>query len=577
MVGRLLLIASLALVGSALVAPAASAGGGGLPGGAQGVSLPGSPHRYVAVSPRLETPLTVVERIAVDGGTIDRWWYLRGNYFVPAVAYDGSGGGLSADGRTLVLARFTRAYPPRTTSFAVLDTAVHLSHPRRSGEHRPQHAVTRFRLRGTFGFDAISPDGSRIYLTHLLAPRSPYVVYEVRAFDVASGRLLPEPIVDPEEPAEKMQGLPVSRATSRDGRWAYTLYDGAGGEPFLHALDTVRGRAVCVDLPQLADRREPFALRLRLEEDGHRLTVLGPRGRGGPVRPLAEIDTESFAISQPQPVATTSSRPGLPWLWLGVVAAVLGLTGDDPAPARTAAGPTPADSRLVAFTQTPRRPGNLLGRYDVLARSAGGRPIELRQIGDPAIDGELLVFGCVHGDECGASRIQPLTNGCPDPHADIYLVPNLDPDGAARGSRLNGRGVDLNRNFGAGWRPIGRRWSPQYSGPRPFSEPETRLAARIVRGVGPEATIWFHQYGGRRPFVRAWGQSTPVARRFARLARMPFRLMSWPAGTGPNWQNHRFPGIASFVVELPRGKLGPRMRSRVAKATLRLGRWVGED
>jgi hypothetical protein len=37
-------------------------------------------------------------------------------------------------------------------------------------------------------------------------------------------------------------------------------------------------------------------------------------------------------------------------------------------------------------------------------------------------------------------------------------------------------------------------------------------------------------------------------------------------GTAPNWQNHRFPGAASFVVELPRGTLGPAAAARHARA-----------
>jgi protein MpaA len=237
----------------------------------------------------------------------------------------------------------------------------------------------------------------------------------------------------------------------------------------------------------------------------------------------------------------------------------------------------PTGARFLAFAQAPRHPGNLLSRSGVAGRSAGGRPIGLRQLGDPALDGELLVFGCVHGDECGARGIEPLRNGCPDPAADIYIVPNLNPDGTAAATRVNGRGVDLNRNFPTEWRPMGSRWDPQYSGPRPFSEPETRLAALLIRALAPEATIWFHQHHGSRPFVRAWGQSAPAARRFARLARMPFRLLPWLAGTAPNWQNHRFPGTSSFVVELPRGALGPAMQSRLGKAVDRFGRKVSED
>jgi protein MpaA len=235
---------------------------------------------------------------------------------------------------------------------------------------------------------------------------------------------------------------------------------------------------------------------------------------------------------------------------------------------------------FLAFARTPRGPGNLVARAGPVGSSVDGRPIMLRQFGDPARSGKLLVFGCIHGDECGASGIEPvsaLSGGCPDPSADIYLVPNLDPDGAADGSRLNGRGVDLNRNFPAGWRAREERGDPEYPGPRPLSEPETRLAARIVRSVRPEATIWFHQHRGTHPFVRAWGPSVPAASHFARLARMPFRLMRWPAGTAPNWQNHRFPDASSFVVELPRGALPPAMKSRLSEALIRMGRWVRED
>jgi hypothetical protein len=99
----------------------------------------------------------------------------------------------------------------------------------------------------------------------------------------------------------------------------------------------------------------------------------------------------------------------------------------------------------------------------------------------------------------------------------------------------------------------------------------------VIRTVHPAATIWFHQYRGRRPFIRAWGHSAPGARHFGRLARMPFRLMRWPAGTGPNWQNHAYPDSGSFVVELPRGRLDSGTRGRLSTALVRMGRWVRED
>jgi hypothetical protein len=234
---------------------------------------------------------------------------------------------------------------------------------------------------------------------------------------------------------------------------------------------------------------------------------------------------------------------------------------------------------LALLTPAPREaPGNLLLlRETIVGHSLQGRTIKMREYGKADWSGELLVFGCIHGDECAAQGIQPLTGGCPDPSADIFVVPNLNPDGTATHSRLNSRGVDLNRNFASAWKPIGVRGDLEYSGQRPFSEPETRLARRLVRELRPAATIWFHQYrGGRRPFVRAWGPSVEAGRRFARLAGVAFRRLRWPAGSAPNWQNHTFPG-SSFVVELPRGLPSPALRERLAKALVRMGRWVRED
>lgn len=244
------------------------------------------------------------------------------------------------------------------------------------------------------------------------------------------------------------------------------------------------------------------------------------------------------------------------------------------------AGSRKAADRLLAFTRTPRRPGNLLERVGIVGHSAAGRPIGLRQLGDPSIAGKVLVVGCIHGDECAGSKIVLTSFGCPDPRSNVFVVPNLNPDGAALGTRLNGRGVDLNRNFPLQWRPIGSPGDPQHSGPHPLSEPETRLAARIVEGLAPEVTIWFHQHHGARPLVRAWGRSVLAGRRLAGLARIPFRRLPWPAGTAPNWQNHRFPGSSSFVVELPPGKLSPGLHARLNDAIIRIARQqarVGED
>ena len=51
--------------------------------------------------------------------------------------------------------------------------------------------------------------------------------YAVRAYDMRARRLFQEPVVDPSEPDEDMSGVPLSRVSDAEGRWAYTLYSGA--------------------------------------------------------------------------------------------------------------------------------------------------------------------------------------------------------------------------------------------------------------------------------------------------------------------------------------------------------------
>lgn len=555
---RRALIGSLAALAAWSAWPS-PAGAKGLPlegAVANGVTFAGSPYRYAALSPAAGDVTVVVRTDRRGGGRIDRWWYLRGTWFIPAAAYDGSSGALSADGGTLVLRRFFTAYPPRQTRLAVLDTDVHLRHPRRPGEDRPVHAISRIAVPGDLQFVAISPHGSTVYLREYgngcCGPGASHTRFQIRSLDLAEKRriphLMPTPIANDNAPLEPMRGLPVSWATSADGRRVYTLYSGderaaRGGTPFIQVLDTGAGTGFRLDLPGLERRHNLFLLELRLEDGDRTLAMLARSPRqGGPRRRVMEIDTTG--LRSEEPIATTSGGGG----WL-------------------------------AFARTPRRPGNLLERVGTIGYSSEGRPIHLRQVGDPAIDGRLLVFGCIHGDECGvAGHVEPLANGCPDPGVNAFVVPNLNPDGTAAGSRLNADGVDLNRNFPSHWRAGGSPGDPEYPGPRPFSEPESRLAARLIRAIGPGATIWFHEYRADRPLVRAWGPSRAAARRFAQLAGMPFRAIPWPAGTAPNWQNHHFPGSPSFVVELPRGQAGERIaESRLDRAVDLIAREVAED
>jgi protein MpaA len=116
------------------------------------------------------------------------------------------------------------------------------------------------------------------------------------------------------------------------------------------------------------------------------------------------------------------------------------------------------------------------------------------------------------------------------------------------------------------WKPIGRRGSPQWSGPRPWSEPETKATLALVERVHPGVTIWFHQ---PQDVVRAWGPAVPAAERFARDSGLPFRRLAWLNGSATNWMNRHFPGTSTYVVELPAGPAPPALIARLARAVLR--------
>jgi hypothetical protein len=284
-----------ALLGVALVAPTAAAADGLPVTGVyarDGVVSDDGAYRYVTFP---SGRATIVARLHVDGGAVARYRAIPGRLTVPAVAYDSSTSGLSADGRTLVLIRPRVGLSEKRTRLAVLDA-------------RRLLVQRQIILQGNFSFDALSPDGSIAYLIdyhalsrHNFNPAS----YSVRALDTTTGRVERAPIIDPRKPNEKMGGLPVTRAMSPDGRWAYTLYSGSE-HPFVHALDTTSRTARCIDLDAITGRDDLFQMRLRVADGGRRLEIVrGPR-------PVLLVDTRTFAVSPPKPAVHPDPRRPAP-------------------------------------------------------------------------------------------------------------------------------------------------------------------------------------------------------------------------------------------------------------------------
>ena len=271
---RRLLVLFVAL--AALSAPAASGNGSpyspglayGWPGiaGSDGVN-------YVTLGP---SKWTMVAAVRARDGRVLRTRTVRGFYGVPLVAYNGVAGGLSGSEKSLVLSSYGPVPGQRgTTRLVVLDTKT----------LAPGRRVV---LDGSWSLDAVSPDAETLFVTeHLRAGDRP--LYRIRPLTTRSGQL-GRPIVDRLEGEDDMTGAPVARAASVGGRWAYTLYARRGGEPFVHALDTVKRQAYCIDLPLHLDYDRQWLLRLGLARP-HTLSVsLVGSGR------LATVDTDTWKV-----------------------------------------------------------------------------------------------------------------------------------------------------------------------------------------------------------------------------------------------------------------------------------------
>ena len=235
---RTRLVACAALVASAALAAVASAAGPAPPPvmGEPGVPVAGGAHVVTIAGANASS--TRVRLVRDRDGTTIRQRVLTGKLGVPAVTFNGVAEGTWADGRRLVLS--SSVYDDQSrTRFTVIDTRT----------LRPLKTIA---LRGAFAFDALSPDGRRLYLLQFPQGLDSGIRYVVQSLNMRTGRLEPGAIVDRTEPDEQMNGIAMYRAWSPDRTWAYTLYKAAprtrsstrstrGHAP--RAVSTCRGRA----------------------------------------------------------------------------------------------------------------------------------------------------------------------------------------------------------------------------------------------------------------------------------------------------------------------------------------------
>lgn len=209
----------------------------------------------------------------------------------------------------------------------------------------------------------------------------------------------------------------------------------------------------------------------------------------------------------------------------------------------------------------------------VIGYSVEHRPIVAWHVAPGDAHRSVLVVGSIAGDETGGIAVakvlasQPAIAG-----VSLWLIPDANPDGAVRGTRVNADGVDLNRNFPFRWRRLDALGSRYYSGPRPGSEPESRAIEAFLRRTRPGLTVWLHQ-----PYAMIddsqgllWAE-----RELGRALGLPLgRLPDYP-GSAIGWNDHLVPASA-FDVELPGGELTRAKTLLVASAIRTLARRFSE-
>jgi hypothetical protein len=142
--------------------------------------------------------------------------------------------------------------------------------------------------------------------------------------------------------------------------------------------------------------------------------------------------------------------------------------------------------------------------------SQEGRPIQhidlVGKNGDVIAKREqrILVFGLIHGDEPLSGRLA-LEWGKRlmeiEPRNAWRVVPLLNPDGLRRLTRMNARGVDLNRNFPTRdwdreamkyWQASQRKDPRRFPGANAGSELETQCAIAQIKDFKPDFIVSIH-------------------------------------------------------------------------------------
>jgi len=210
-----------------------------------------------------------------------------------------------------------------------------------------------------------------------------------------------------------------------------------------------------------------------------------------------------------------------------------------------------------------------------LGFSVQGRPILVSCYGvGPTV---VLIVGGIHGNEPAGAVLPRQLCAHLDTHPaivrgrQVVVATAVNPDGLARGTRANAHGVDLNRNFATpNWRASRRH------GAKPFSEPETRFIAELIRRFRPTRVVQLHQ-----PLrcVDWDGPGRALAAAMAEACGLPLKKLGGRPGSLGSYAGTKL-GIPTVTLEMPRSATGLKpdaLWARYGEALLVAVRLEGSD
>jgi protein MpaA len=210
-----------------------------------------------------------------------------------------------------------------------------------------------------------------------------------------------------------------------------------------------------------------------------------------------------------------------------------------------------------------------------------GRPIFQRDVISPNPRLKVLVIGGIHGDELSASALSLhwIEHAMQTPsNVHWRFVPLMNPDGLLLDvpTRINARGVDLNRNFPTPnwdkeapmyWKDRTKNDPRRYPGPKPLSEPETRWLFEEMERWKPNLIVSIHAPYGVLDFD---GPTSPPQR----LGRLYLDQVGiFPGSLGNYGGVHK--KVPVVTIELPSAIRTPQ-EAEMRQMWLDLLRWMGE-